>query len=188
MKNIKVMKNTILTAILAVLMALPFAIYFQTPAAAQQEKVKAAKVGAAIPAGTYDLDPAHSIIGFAVRHFEINWVEGRFKDFVGKINYNADDVAKSTIEFTAKIASVDTGVDQRNAHLQTPDFFDAAQYPEMKFVSTKVEKKGKDNYILHGDLTMKGVTKQIEFPFTMTSVIKDPFGSMRFGIEAHTKI
>ena len=182
------MRNTILAAILATLIGLPFVASVNTPAEAQ-EKTKAGKTGqASVPAGTYNLDPAHSIVGFAVRHFEINWVEGRFKDLTGTINYNEQDATKSTVTFNAKIESVDTGVAPRDAHLQTPDFFDAAAYPEMKFASTKIEKKGQDKYILHGDLTIKGVTKQIEFPFTFTGAIKDPWGNTRFGIEAHTRI
>ena len=184
----KKMRNTILATIVATLIALPFVGNVNTPAEAQ-EKTKAGKTGnAAVPAGIYNLDPAHSIIGFAVRHFEINWVEGRFKDFTGTINYNERDATKSTVEFTAKIESVDTGVAPRDQHLKTADFFDAATYPEMKFASTKIEKKGKDGYVLHGDLTMKGVTKRIEFPFTFTGAMKDPWGNTRFGIEAHTKI
>jgi polyisoprenoid-binding protein YceI len=104
------------------------------------------------------------------------------------INYNEQDATKSTVEFTAKIESIDTGVAPRDKHLKTADFFDAATYPEMKFVSTKIEKRGKDNYILHGDFTLKSVTKQIEFPFNFTGAIKDPWGNTRFGIEAHTRI
>lgn len=130
---------------------------------------------------------ATKIIGRA-RQFEINWVSGRFKDFNGTVNYDEQDATKSTVAFSAKIESVDTGVAPRDKHLRTADFFDAATYPEMKFVSTKIEKKGKDKYILRGDFTMKDVTKQIEFPFTFTDAIKDPRGSTRFGIEAHTKI
>jgi polyisoprenoid-binding protein YceI len=190
MKNttkMKMVRNTVFTAMLATLVALPLVGNIGNSSAAADTH-KTGKTGAAIPAGTYALDPAHSIIGFAVRHFEINWVEGRVKDFVGTVNYNAADVTKSSVSFTAKIESLDTGVEPRNQHLRTPDFFDAARYPEMKFVSTKIEKKGKDKYILHGDLTMKGVTKQIEFPFAMSGAIKDPWGNTRFGIEAHTNI
>lgn len=184
----KIMRNTILAAILATLIALPFVGNVSIPAEAQ-EKTKAGKTSnAEVPAGTYNLDPAHSIIGFAVRHFEINWVEGRFKDFTGAINYNKQDATKSTVAFTAKIESIDTGIEPRDTHLRTADFFDAPTYPEMKFASTKIEKKGKDKYILHGDFTLKGVTKKIEFPFTFTGAIKDPWGNTRFGIEAHTKI
>lgn len=142
---------------------------------------------APIPAGEYIIDPAHSIIGFAVRHFEINWVEGRFKDFKGTVNFDDKDVTKSTVNFTAQIASIDTGVEPRNNHLRTADFFDAAKFPEMTFKSTKVEKKGKDKYMLFGDLTMKGVTKSISFPFTFTGSVKAG-GGTRFGINAETVI
>ena len=140
-----------------------------------------------IPAGTYNIDPAHSIIGFAVRHFEINWVEGRFKDFKGTVNFDDKDITKSSVEFNAKIASIDTGVEGRNKHLRTADFFDAEKYPDMKFVSTKVEKKGKNRYILHGDLTIKDVTKSISFPFTITGAV-NAGGGTRFGINAETVI
>ena len=189
----KIMKNTILATILATLIALPFIGNFNTPATAQekikQEKTKSGKSSnASVPAGTYNLDPAHSTIGFAVRHFEINWVEGRFKDFTGTINYNEQDATKSTVQFTAKVESIDTGIEPRDKHLRAADFFDVATYPEIKFISTKIEKKGKDKFILHGDFTMRGVTKQIEFPFTFTGAIKDPWGNTRFGIEAHTRI
>jgi polyisoprenoid-binding protein YceI len=150
---------------------------------------KAAKVSyAPIPGGEYKIDPAHSVIGFAIRHLEINWVEGRFKDFTGTIRYDDTDVTKSSVEFAAKVESVDTGIEPRNAHLKTGDFFDVEKYPLMTFKSTRVERKGKGSYVLYGDLTLKGVTKQVSFPFTITGAVNDPWGNTRFGIEAHTKI
>jgi polyisoprenoid-binding protein YceI len=95
-----------LATILAPLIALPFVGNVQ-PQATAQEKTKTAKVNSAsVPAGTYNLDPAHSTIGFAVRHFEINWVGGRFKDFTGTINNNEQDATISTVQFTAKIESI----------------------------------------------------------------------------------
>lgn len=150
---------------------------------------KAAKVSyAPIPGGDYKLDPAHSIIGFAIRHLEIAWVEGRFKEFAGTIHYDDKDITKSSVEFTAKVESIDTGVERRNAHLRTADFFEVAKYPDMTFKSTRVERKGKDRYVLHGDFTLKGVTKQVALPFTITGAIKDGGGNTRFGIEAQTTI
>lgn len=187
----KTLKNTVLAAVLAAIIALPFVGGVLTPSssAQTQEKTKAAKINyAPVPAGVYNLDPAHSLIGFAVRHLEINLVGGRFKDFTGTINYNEQDATKSTVEFTAKIASIDTEVAARDKHLLSADFFDAATYPEMSFRSTKIEKRSKDKYVISGDFTLKGVTKQIEFPFTFTGAIKDPWGNTRFGIEAQTKI
>jgi polyisoprenoid-binding protein YceI len=141
----------------------------------------------AAPGGDYKIDPAHSIIGFSIRHLEINWVEGRFKDFTGIIHFDPNDVTKSSVDFTAKVDSIDTGIEPRNGHLKSPDFFDAAKYPELIFKSTGVN-KGNDGYVLHGDLALKGVTKPVAIPFTLTNPIKDPFGNMRVGIEGHTKI
>ncbi len=141
----------------------------------------------AISTGDYRMDPGHSVIGFSIRHFEISFVRGRFKDFTGTIHYDASDVTKSTVEFTAKVESIDTGVPGRDNHLRNADFFDVAKFPEMTFKSTRVEQKDK-GYVLHGDFTLKGVTKQISFPFTLTGAVKDNRGNVRFGIAAETKI
>ncbi|MDQ3750032.1 MAG: YceI family protein [Acidobacteriota bacterium] len=188
MKRTKNIKNAILAVLLATFVALPLTGSVTEPTAAQAQ-TKAVKVNyAPVAAGVYNLDPAHSLIGFAVEHLEINWVEGRFKDFTGTINYNDQDVTKSSVEFSAKIASIDTEVAARDEHLRSGDFFDAAKYLEMTFKSTKIEKAGKDRYVLHGDLTIKGITRRIEFPFTFTGAIKDPWGGTRFGIQAQTKI
>lgn len=184
--NLKFIKMVILAVGLAVMGGLlPAAGWLAESVGAQTQK---AVKYAPVPAGKYNLDPAHSIIGFAVRHLEINWVEGRFKDFTGTIDFNDRDVTKSTVEFTAKIDSIDTGVAPRDNHLKTADFFDAKTYPEMTFKSSSIVKKGKDQYVLKGDLTMRGVTKAVELPFTYTGAITDPWGKTRFGIEAHTKI
>jgi polyisoprenoid-binding protein YceI len=142
----------------------------------------------AIPSGDYKMDPSHSIIGFSIRHFEISFVRGRFKDFTGMIRYDSTDVSKSTVEFTAKIESIDTGVAGRDTHLRSADFFDVAKHPEMTFKSTKLEKKTNNAYVLHGDFTLKGVTKPISFPFTLTGAVKDNRGNTRFGVAAETKI
>ena len=132
----------------------------------------------------YQIDPAHSTIGFAVRHLMINNVLGRFNEFAGKLNYHAADITRSSVEFTAKTASVDTGVARRDNHLRTPDFFDVQQYPEMTFKSSKVERKGKDAYVVHGTFTLHGVSKEIAIPFKLFGPIKDPQGKQRLGIEA----
>lgn len=142
----------------------------------------------AIPTGDYKIDPGHSLIGFSIRHFEISFVRGRFKEFTGMIRYDASDVTKSTVEFTAKTESIDTGVAGRDNHLRTADFFDAAKFPELTFKSTRVERKTNNAYVLHGDFTLKGVTKQISFPFTMTGAVKDNRGNTRFGVAAETKL
>src|SRR3954471_13014942 len=133
-------RNAVLAASLAALVALPFVSDMATPTTNAQ--AKATKVSfVPVTAGDYRIDPAHSIIGFAIRHFEINWVEGRFKDFNGTIHFDDKDVTKSSVEFVAKVASVDTEVEARDKHLRTADFFDAEKYPEMTFKSTGVERK-----------------------------------------------
>lgn len=114
--------------------------------------------------GTYNFDKAHSFIGFKVRHNGLIEVPGFFRDFSGEVNFNADDLTKSTVSFTAKTTSVDTGVAGRDRHLRTGDFFDVEKFPEMTFKSTKVEKKGK-SWIVTGDLTLRGVTKTVSIPF-----------------------
>jgi len=184
----KKLRNTLLAVAVAALFAVTlFGGYLTIPYV--DAKVLDNKINyLPIPEGDYGIDPAHSIIGFAIRHLEINWVEGRFKDFTGAIHFDEKDVTKSSVEFTAKVESIDTGVEPRNKHLKTADFFDVEKYPEMGFKSTSVDRKGSGGYILKGDLTLKGVTKQVALPFTITGAVNDPWGNIRFGIEAHTKI
>jgi polyisoprenoid-binding protein YceI len=179
-------KNFVLLATLAALGVLAFTHNTNSLQVAQAQTTKA--IYAPVASGAYQIDPAHSTVGFAIRHLEINWVTGRFKDYKGTINYDAADITKSSVEFTAKVESIDTGVAPRDQHLRNADFFEVAKFPEMTFKSTRVERKGKDSYVLHGDFTLKGVTKTIAFPFTMTGAIKDARGNTRFGIEAQTKI
>lgn len=143
---------------------------------------------APIPAGTYAIDPAHSVIGFSIRHFELSWVQGRFKDFTGTITVDDKDMTKSSVMFTAKIASVDTGIGKRDDHLRTADFFEVEKYPELTFKSTKIERKSATDYVAHGDLTIKGVTKQVALPFTLSGAIKDQRGGSKIGVDAHTTI
>ncbi len=178
-------------AVVAVALALLFIVPFVAGVTGTTviAQAPAAKVSyAPVPGGEYKIDPAHSLIGFAVRHLEINWVEGRFKDFAGTIRFDDKDITKSSVEFSAKVASIDTEVEARDKHLRSADFFEAEKYPEMTFKSTRVERKGKDGYVLHGDLTIKGVTKAVALPFTITGAVKDPWGNTRFGVEAQTRI
>ena len=138
--------------------------------------------------GTYNFDRAHSFIGFKVNHNTLIEVPGFFRDFTGAITYDAKDVTKSSVTFTAKVTSIDTGVQGRDNHLRTPDFFDVATYPELSFKSTKVEKKGK-GWVVTGDFTMKGVTKTISFPFSISGFLpgNDRNGG-RMGVTAETTI
>jgi polyisoprenoid-binding protein YceI len=136
--------------------------------------------------GTYSLDKAHSSIGFKVKHYGLVDVPGYFRDFKGTINYNAKDMTKSTVEFSAQMKSVDTGIAGRDDHLRRADFFEVEKYPEMTFKSTKVEKK-KKQWLITGDFTMKGVTKTVTFPFNLTGFAKDQRGT-KMGVTAETSI
>ncbi|MBA3600238.1 MAG: YceI family protein [Acidobacteria bacterium] len=145
------------------------------------------KLTAAETTGSYDIDPKHSYIGFRVTHMGLAEVPGAFRDFSGSINYDGKDVSKSSVNFTAKVTSVDTGVAPRDTHLRTADFFEVEKYPEMTFKSTKIEKKG-DKWEVTGDFTLKGVTKQITIPFTVNGMMKDAKGNVKMGISAQTMI
>jgi polyisoprenoid-binding protein YceI len=170
------------------LAAMPAANAEAIESAQDNKAAKPAKVSyLPVTGGDYNIDKNHSIIGFTIRHNELTLVGGRFKEFTGSIHYDDKDVSKSSVEFKAKVESIDTGVEGRDKHLRTADFFEVAKYPEMTFNSTKVERKGK-GYILIGDLTLKGVTKQVVLPFTITGAIKDSRGTTRIGIAAQTKI
>ncbi len=120
--------------------------------------------------GTYNFDKAHSFISFKVKHNGLIFVPGFFRDFVGTVNYDAKDVTKSSVTFTAKTASIDTGNAGRDTHLKSKDFFEVETYPEITFKSTKVEKKGNDMTVT-GDFTMKGVTKSITIPFSIPGFV-----------------
>ncbi|MGE3467750.1 MAG: YceI family protein [Pyrinomonadaceae bacterium] len=138
--------------------------------------------------GTYTFDKAHSVIGFKVKHNGLIEIPGFFRDFTGTINYDAKNVAKSTVEFTAKATSVDTGVGGRDNHLRRPDFFDVANHPDITFKSTKIEQKGK-LWMITGDFMLRGVTKSLTFPFEISGFLPaTDRGPGRMGIVAETKI
>lgn len=133
-------------------------------------------------AEVFDIDSAHSLVGFEITHMMINDVEGKFKDFSGQLTWDAADPAKSALSGTIKADSIDTDNEKRDAHLRGPDFFDTAKYPDISFKTSKIEKRG-DGYVGTGELTMHGVTKPVEIPFTVTEKIADPFGNTRIGLK-----
>ena len=131
------------------------------PLAALLAALTLASPATAIPT-TWKVDPAHTEVGFEVRHF-FSKVHGVFHDAQGTIVFDEQDPNGIKVDATARVASVDTGNHNRDAHLQTPDFFNAASDSLLSFRSTKVEKAGKGKYKISGDLTMRGVTKQVVF-------------------------
>ena len=131
----------------------------------------------------YSIDAGHSTVGFAVRHFTVSNVRGKFGKLEGAIRFNPDDLSASGVKVEIDAASIDTDHEQRDGHLKSADFLDVENHPTIVFESTKVEKTG-EGFALSGDLTMHGVTKEVSFPFEMVGPIKDPLGLMRMGIEA----
>ncbi len=135
----------------------------------------------------YQIDPVHSSIGFTVRHMVIANVKGYFKEFSGTIIYDENDITRSSVSVTIKTASINTENPKRDAHLRSPDFFDAEKYPEITFKSKRILKE-KDGYIAVGDLTMRGVTREIRIPFQILGKVTDPWGNTRLGVEASLKL
>jgi polyisoprenoid-binding protein YceI len=137
--------------------------------------------------GDYTLDAAHSRLGFSARHAMVTTVRGAFKDFEGTAHVDTSDPANSKVELTIKADSIDTGVEDRNAHLRSADFFEVETHPEITFSSTHVERDG-DDWTITGDLTIKGSTKPITVEFESSGSARDPFGNLRIGFEGHTTL
>lgn len=137
----------------------------------------------------FEIDTAHSNIGFSMPIMGgLSNVRGKFTDFTVAIVYDDADVTKSSVNATIKTASIDTGIERRDAHLRTADFFDVEKFPEITFKSNRVEKKGKQ-LLAHGTFTMRGVTKEITLPFTINGVSKDAkTGKTTLGLTARTTI
>jgi polyisoprenoid-binding protein YceI len=138
--------------------------------------------------GDYQLDAAHTRIGFVARHAMVTKVRGAFTEFTGVAHLDGANPAASTAQVTIQVASVDTGNEQRDAHLRANDFFDAPAFPEITFASTAVEPVDESNYRLTGDLTIKGVTRPVTVDFEYTGSATDPFGNARVGFEGRTTI
>lgn len=139
-----------------------------------------------IPAGAWNVDATHSRIGFVARHMMVTKVKGQFSDYTAKVEIGENPLA-SSVEVEVQMASVDTGNADRDGHLRTNDFFDIDTYPTMTFKSTSILADG-DDYRLIGDLTVKGVTKSVEFELEFEGLGADPWGGTRAGFEAKTVI
>ena len=143
---------------------------------------------AAFAADSFVIDKNHSEAIFQVRHM-VSRVSGRFDDFAGTINVDRAHPSVSSVEFTIKAPSIDTGVADRDKHLRSADFFDAEKYPEISFKSTSIKPSGKkDVYDVTGVFTMHGVTKTITLPVEFLGFIKDPRGNERAGFSTHTTL
>jgi polyisoprenoid-binding protein YceI len=142
-----------------------------------------------MPSSVYDIDPAHSSAHFSVRHMMVTNVKGEFTKVSGTVMFNPDNPAESQIEATIDAASLHTREEQRDTHLKSADFFDVANHPEIRFVSRSVEPHGDGEFLVKGDLTIRGVTQgvtlRVEGP---TPEVKDPWGNLKAGATATTKI
>lgn len=134
--------------------------------------------------GTYEVDSAHTQIQFKVKHLGISTVTGKFNEFAGSFDLDPSDPGTLSARAIIKTGSIDTDNDDRDKHLRSPDFFDAERYPEIRFVSTKVEPIGGNGLRVHGDLTIRGVTKPIVLEGKFGGAVKGPMGEGRAAFSA----
>lgn len=138
-------------------------------------------------AGTYEVDRAHSSIEFISRHLMITKVRGRFSDFEGRIHID-EGPEKSWAEATVDVASLDTAEERRDGHLRSPDFFDVERFPSMTFHSTQVEPAGDRAWKVHGELTVRDVTRPITLDVQFEGATTDPWGGQRIGFSATAEV
>ncbi|MFJ6000971.1 YceI family protein [Arthrobacter sp. NPDC092385] len=143
-------------------------------------------VPSGLTSGTWSFDPAHSEVGFSVRHAGISKVRGSFKDVDASLTVGSS-LEDSSITATIKTASFTSGDENRDGHVKGADFFDVEQFPEMTFVSTSHTGSG-ETYEIHGDLTIRGITKAVVLDAEFNGVAVDPFGATRAGVSASTSI
>lgn len=134
------------------------------------------------------IDPAHSRIGFSVRHAMVTTVRGSFTEYKSRLYFDGRDPARSRAEIVVSTGSVDTGVEQRDGHLVGRDFLDSANFPRMRFASTAVQMAGNDVYRMLGDLTIKETTRPVVLELTYIGHVTDPFGVERVGFDGTTTI
>ena len=138
---------------------------------------------------TWNIDPVHSTAEFKVKHMMIANVKGTFSKVSGVITFDESDLTKSKVEASIEAASIDTRDDQRDAHLRSADFLDVENYPRLSFASSSVKKAGNGKLSVEGDLTIRGVTRRVDFAVEgPTPPAKDPWGNVRVAISATTKI
>jgi polyisoprenoid-binding protein YceI len=137
---------------------------------------------------TWKIDAAHSEVQFKVKHLMISTVTGQFANFEGTVESANDDFSGASITFEADVDSISTKNADRDQHLKAPDFFDAAQYPKVRFVSKEVKKLDESNYKVSGDLTIRDNTRPVELTVEYGGITKDPWGQTKAGFELSGKI
>jgi polyisoprenoid-binding protein YceI len=134
------------------------------------------------------IDPAHTQIKFKVKHLVISTVTGGFDKFEGGMDSSREDFTDAEVWFSADVSSINTNTPDRDTHLKSPDFFDAANHPKLTFKSTGIQKKGGDKYKLTGDLTIRGTSRPIELDVEYGGLMKDPWGNIKVGFELAGKL
>lgn len=137
---------------------------------------------------TYNLDPAHSELGFSVKHLMVTNVKGSFHKFEAQVQLDEADLTNSKLSVTIDAGSIDTRVADRDTHLRSADFLDVENHPNLTFVSKRIERAGDDTYKVVGDLTVRGVTREITLAAEETGRGKDPWGGSRIGFELRGKL
>ena len=137
----------------------------------------------------YNVDTYHSFLNFSVGHLGISFVDGKMNKYQGTLEMDKEDIATAKFNFTIDASSVNTGIEMRDDHLRSADFFETAKYQDIKFVSTSIKKAGKNNYKLNGNLTIKGITKPVTFDLVYGGLLKDDGqGSQKVGFQATTTV
>ena len=136
----------------------------------------------------WNIDTVHSGINFSVRHMVVSKVRGRFAKFSGELAIDDDDLTRSSVNVAIDAASIDTGNTQRDTHLRSADFFDVEAFPELRFRSTRIEKRGDDRYAVVGQLTIRDVTREVSLDVEYGGRARDPWGNERLGFVATARV
>jgi len=138
---------------------------------------------------TWNIDPAHSVAAFKVRHMMISYVKGEFPGLTGVLKLDDADYTRSTVEASVPAAGIRTGDDTRDSHLKEESFLDIEKFPKITFVSTAISSTGDSSYAVTGDLTIHGVTKSVTLAVEdVSKPSKDPWGNLRIGLSGSTRI
>ncbi|HET9016144.1 MAG TPA: YceI family protein [Thermomicrobiaceae bacterium] len=135
---------------------------------------------------TWKIDPAHSEVGFSVRHMMISNVRGRFSDVSGTVQFDPADPTSGSVEASMSVASIDTRAEGRDNHLRSADFFDVEHYPTISFKSKRIERGRGDNYRIVGDLSLRDTTREIVLDAEFNGTHPDNYGNVRAGFSAST--
>lgn len=138
--------------------------------------------------GDWKIDPLHSRVGFSARHAMVTKVRGAFNDVEGEIHIDSEAWEDSTAKVLIRVESIDTRNTKRDNHLRSEEFFNVEKYPEIAFVSTTIDEVDEDQFIVVGDLTIRGITRSVSIPLDLTGVNQDSFGDTRAGLEGGRRI